>query len=101
MFTSNTRFVPGLGTASELVQAAFKLTPKKPVSQTIFDVGGKLVVVRLKNRERPDPKKFAEEQSKIEEGLLFMRRRKFMQSYLGYLMEKASVTYNDQVYGQS
>jgi peptidyl-prolyl cis-trans isomerase D len=48
-------FVPGLGPAPEVLVAAFALSPERPTSERIFEVGDRLVLVQQVERKSPAP----------------------------------------------
>jgi parvulin-like peptidyl-prolyl isomerase len=53
-------FVPGLGPAPEVVAVAFTLEPGQS-SARIFEVGEKLALVQLLERQQPDPEEVAKQ----------------------------------------
>jgi peptidyl-prolyl cis-trans isomerase D len=67
-------FVPGIGQAPEVAAAAFSLTPEKPSSDRIFDVGGKRVLIELLERRGPTAEEMAAELAAERERLLETRR---------------------------
>jgi peptidyl-prolyl cis-trans isomerase D len=48
-------FIVGLGASSDLLAMAFALTPEKPTSPEIFEVGSKLALIQLLDRTEPEP----------------------------------------------
>jgi peptidyl-prolyl cis-trans isomerase D len=53
-------FVPGLGAAPEVLDAAFALTQVQPSSDRIFQVGEKLVLIQLLERKTPSEEEITE-----------------------------------------
>jgi peptidyl-prolyl cis-trans isomerase D len=48
-------FLPRLGTAPKLAEAAFTLSKEKPAVDKVYEIEGKFVVAALKERQEPDP----------------------------------------------
>jgi peptidyl-prolyl cis-trans isomerase D len=48
-------FVPGLGPAPEVLAAAFALSPSRPSSERVFEVGDRLVLIQQVERKIPQP----------------------------------------------
>jgi peptidyl-prolyl cis-trans isomerase D len=66
--------VPGLGAAPEVMTLAFALTPEKPSSERVFEVGPKRVLIELLERRGPTPEEMAKDLAPAREGLLEARR---------------------------
>lgn len=93
-FAKNARYVPRVGVSPELAEAAFALTDEAPVADQIFEVSNRFFVVRLKERERPDPAKFEEEKESLKQSLLRARQNAALDQFLEELRAKAKVETN-------
>lgn len=100
LFTQTTRYLPNIGNATSLIQAAFKLDSKKRVYDEVVQLNGKYYALSLDKREKPSSKAFNEEKEKLEKTLLSQKQRQFMQDYLAYLNNEAKIIYNDSLVGQ-
>ena len=97
-FAKNARYVPKVGVAPDIVKAAFDLTAEAPVAPQVFEVQNRLYVVKLKEREKPDPARLADERESIEQGLVGQRRAKVVEEFTGALREKARVEKNEELF---
>jgi len=66
--------IPGLGSAPEVMTLAFALTPEKPSSDRVFEVGPKRVLIELLERRGPTPEEMTKELVPAREELLEARR---------------------------
>lgn len=98
-FRQDSRFIPEVGQSPNMIRAAFALSLEHPVSDTIFEIDNAYFLIKLKDKEVPDMKKFAEEQASIKSSLLMMRKKQLMENYVAYLKKKASIKYNEQLVG--
>jgi peptidyl-prolyl cis-trans isomerase D len=88
-------YVPGLGTAQELLAAAFALEPGRS-SDRIFEVGEKLVLVQVLERREPEA---AEVDPVVEAERLGLRQRKLdaqLESWLA--SRRAELAESDQLF---
>jgi SurA N-terminal domain len=98
-FRQDSRFIPEVGQNQDMIFAAFSLSKENPVSNQVFQIDSAYFLIKLKDKEVPDMKKFAEEQKSIKETLLMMRKKQLMENYVLYLKKKASIKYNEQLIG--
>jgi peptidyl-prolyl cis-trans isomerase D len=87
-------FVPKMGPAPELAQAAFGLTTEHPVAGKVFEQGGAFYVIELKNREKPNDADFTKGQDELRQGLLQRRENELLTAYLKELREESKVEEN-------
>jgi hypothetical protein len=90
-FTQDARVVPKVGVAPDLVKVAFALTTEAPVHPEVVEVNGRLFVVRLKAREKPDESKLAADRTSIENMLLAGRRHEIVDAMVDALKAKATI----------
>lgn len=96
-FSKNSRYVPRVGVSEELVKTAFELTKEAPVADRVFEVSGRFYLVKLNDRESPDPEKFDQEKESLENSLLRSRQGELLDSFTKDLREKARVEKNAKV----
>ena len=87
-------FVPKMGPAPELAQAAFTLTAEHPLPSKVFEQGGAFYVIELKNRELPKDADFAKGSDELRQGLLQRRQNELLTAYLKELREENKVEEN-------
>lgn len=100
-FAKNARYVPRVGVSPELAEAAFALSEEQPVADRIFEVSNRFFVVRLKERERPDPTKFETEKETLKQSLLRARQAAALDKFLEELRAEADVEKNQVLVGYS
>lgn len=86
--------LPRIGTAPEMQREAFALARTGQVAPRLFRVQDSLYVMSLKDRERPDLGKFAEERELLAEEARDAKRRRVLSAYLTYLRSQAKVEIN-------
>lgn len=75
-------FVVGLGASKDLMAMAFALTPEQPSSPRIFEVGSRLVLIQLLERQQPDEAALAAALEGERERLAASKRNAFVQSWI-------------------
>lgn len=100
LFTPSDVYLPKLGSAENVVNAAFNLSKKDQVVDQVMEVAGKFVVAQLAERKKPDTKAFEKEKSKLADNMLQRRKSQFTMEYLRYLRAQATVVYNEQLFGE-
>jgi len=75
-------FVPGLGPAPEVLAAAFALSRSRPSSERIFEVGDRLVLVQLVERNSPKPEELEADLAQERERLRRARIAQAAQSWV-------------------
>lgn len=96
-FAKNARYVPRIGVSQEIVEAAFQLSEESPVADKVFEVSNRYYVLKLKDRETPDPEKFEQEREALEASLLRTRRRHVVEQFLNALRDRADVQKNHKL----
>lgn len=87
-------FVPKLGPAPEIAQAAFSLTPEHKVAGKVFEQQGAFYVVELKSREQPNDADFAKQAEELRAGLLQRRQNELLTAFLKELRDAGKVEEN-------
>lgn len=88
--------IPNLGSAPELKEAAFQLTPEKPVAPAVYNVTGSSVVAVLKERIPADEEKFQTEKENLIKQAEERRKGQVMEQFLNYLKAHAAIQINDE-----
>ncbi len=96
-FNQGARYVPRVGISQEVVATAFGLTEDNPIVGEPQEVAGRIYVFKLKERERPDESKFADEKETLEQDLLSLRTPVVVQSFVDQLKESAKIEENPNV----
>jgi peptidyl-prolyl cis-trans isomerase D len=98
-FDRKSRYIPRVGISDELAKEAFALSEDNPLAGKVYDVSKRLFVVKLKERERPDPEKFEASKSAIENELLNARRQQVVDQFVKELKTTAEIVKNQKVLG--
>ncbi len=98
-FKKDSGFIPEVGQNHEMALAAFSLSKENPIGSSVIEGDKAYFLIKLKDREEPDMKKFAEEQDSIKSTLLMMRKKQLMENYVSHLKKQASIKYNEQIAG--
>jgi peptidyl-prolyl cis-trans isomerase D len=85
-------FVPGVGSAPELLATAFALTTEQPTAKRVFDVGEKKVLIELLERRTPSAEELAAElpaeRGRLREALRAEARNAWLQAARRRLLEE-------------
>uniref|UniRef100_A0A831UEU6 Periplasmic chaperone PpiD n=1 Tax=Geobacter metallireducens TaxID=28232 RepID=A0A831UEU6_GEOME len=92
--------VPVIGTAPELMEAAFALTAKAPAPQTPVKVGSRWVALRLKERTELNAAAFPAEKERIKQELLPAKQEEELRKWLKELRAKAKIEINPAIKDQ-
>jgi len=84
--------IPGIGFERDILEAAFLLTPPKPVPDAVIKGKQGYYVIHLKERQQADPKEFEDRKAEIMSGLLLQKRQRAVEELLGWLREKSETT---------
>ncbi|MCZ6464487.1 MAG: SurA N-terminal domain-containing protein [Proteobacteria bacterium] len=77
-------FIPGLGSAPEVLSTAFALTPERPSSPRIFEAGTRLVLVQLLDRNTPEQEVLRQAAEAQKQRLLEEKRNGLLQSWIDH-----------------
>ena len=102
LFARSARVIPRVGVAPDVIELAFStLTSEKPLHEGVLEVNGRLFVVRLKSREKPDLEKFNAEKGALEQTLLSGRRAAIVETFAKGLQEQARIERNPKLLSSS
>ncbi len=94
-FGRSAPYVYKIGRADKISEEAFKLTKDNSVPADVIEANGDFFAIRLKSREEADLAQFTTQKESIKNGLIYPRRRAFMQQYISELKTSAKITYNE------
>ena len=86
--------IPKIGTAPEIMDAAFNLTAAAPVAKTPFQVGDRWYAIKLKERTELNKESFAQEKEQIKQSLLPKKQQEALDAWLKDLKAKAKIEIN-------
>ena len=80
-----------------MMMAAFGLRPEAPFAKEVFEVGGKIYLIKLKTKEEVPPQGFLDKKSKIEKGYLYEKTNKYLEDWLKNGRLQANIVFNQRV----
>lgn len=86
-------YLPNIGTAPALKEAAFALTAESPVAPAVYDVDGDVVLAMLAERVPPDDSRFDGEKAQIAERLRGQAAAAAVRTFVDQLRARASIEY--------
>lgn len=92
-------YLPNIGTAPALKEAAFALTPENPVAPAVYDVNGDAIIAVLAERLPADESRFESEKASIEERLRSQAAAAAVRTFIDQLKAKAEIEYGMGVTG--
>lgn len=94
-FTRAGSFIPKIGMAADLKQAAFELNNEKPLAPAVYDIEGTYVVAALQERIPAPDTQFEEQKSNLMTQAENQRRNQVLEEFLNYLKARATVELNE------
>jgi peptidyl-prolyl cis-trans isomerase D len=86
-------YVPNLGNAQELKDAAFRLTPEAPVAPGVYDAGGDSIIAVFALKVPADEARFDTEKAALKERLQQRAEANAVEHFLDELKTKARIEY--------
>lgn len=86
-------YVPNIGTAQDLKDAAFRLTPEAPVAPGVYDANGDAVVAVLAAKIPADESRFESGKATLRERLQQRAEASAVQRFVEQLKDKALIQY--------
>ena len=86
--------VPEIGSAPDLMEAAFKLTAAAPVANKPFKVGNRWYAIRLEQRIEAPKAEFDKTKQQIKQKLLPKKQEEALAAWTKGLREKAKIEIN-------
>ncbi len=90
-FTRQTTYLPKIGIAPDLKNAAFQLTSDNPVAPAVYAVSGSSVVAVLKERIPADEEKFKTDKATLLQQAEEHRKAQVMEEFTNYLKARANI----------
>ncbi|MGD8758052.1 MAG: peptidylprolyl isomerase, partial [Deltaproteobacteria bacterium] len=84
--------IPGIGPEQEVMNVAFSLNPSDPLPGAVIKGRQGYYVIRLKDRQEGDPKAFEAKKSETKSSMIFQKRQKLMEEWLGQLRHEGEIT---------
>jgi peptidyl-prolyl cis-trans isomerase D len=84
--------LPEIGSDSQFIKAAFELTPANDASAEPLKGSSGYYLLRLKNRQAPDPEGLAAEQEQIESMLLQQKQRRVIMDWIEARKNDSQIT---------
>ena len=97
LFTRTNNNIPKIGISPEMMVAAFSLRPEAPFAKEIFEVGGKIYLIKLKTKEEVPPQEFLAKKNKIEKKYLYEKMNNYLEDWLKNGRLQANVVFNQRV----
>jgi peptidyl-prolyl cis-trans isomerase D len=97
LFSRTTNNIPKIGISPEMMVAAFGLRPEVPFAKEVFEVGGKIYLIKLKNREEVPPEEFLDKRGKEEKKYLYEKTNKYLEDWLKNGRLQANIVFNQRV----
>lgn len=96
-FNRSAGYIFKIGRADKVNETAFKLTTDNNVPAEVIEANGEFFAIRLKSRQEADLAQYESQKESIKNGLIFPRRRAFMQQYLSHMKTNSKITYNNSL----
>ena len=84
-------YLPNLGNAQDLKDAAFRLTPEAPVAPAVYDVGGDAVLVMLASKVPADENRFESEKAALRDRIAQRAEATAVRHFIDQLKAKADI----------
>jgi len=97
LFTRTNNNIPKIGISPEMMAAAFSLSPEAPFAKEVFEVGGKIYLIKLKAKEEVSPEEFLDKKSKTEKRYLYEKRNEYLEDWLKDGRLRANIVFNQKV----
>jgi len=90
-FSAGGGFFPGVGQADPLLDAAFTLTPKNPVSKKLVDYQDSVYYLKLRSVERPKEADYTKNQEVVEKSVSTSLQGELLNQWIAGLQKAATV----------
>ena len=89
--------IPKIGTAPEIMEAAFNLSVAAPVAKTAFKVGERWYVMKLKERTEMNKEEFPKQKEQIKQAMLPQKQQDVLTQWMKDLKSKVKIEINPTV----
>jgi peptidyl-prolyl cis-trans isomerase D len=90
-FSRRGEFIPEIGQARALKEAAFTLSEKKPYPDKVFDTDKGVLIIRLKSRQVPGEEEFKKQKDRLQKQLAQMKKEELFNQFLESLKAKLEI----------
>ncbi len=90
-FTRRGDFIPEIGQARLLKEAAFTLSEKNPYPDNVFETDKGQLLIRLKARQKPGDEEFLKQKERLQKQLVQMKKEELFNQFLEGLKAKAEI----------
>ena len=90
-FTRRGDFIPEIGPARLLKEAAFTLSEKNPYPDKVFETDKGQLLIRLKARQKPGEEEFLKQKERLQKQLVQMKKEELFNQFLEGLKAKAEI----------
>jgi peptidyl-prolyl cis-trans isomerase D len=91
-FTRQGDFIPELGKAPALKEAAFALSDKKAYPDKVLETDKGIVVIKFKERQVPGQEEFQKQKERLEKQVVQMKKEDLFNQFLERLKAKVEIT---------
>ncbi|MBS0012866.1 MAG: SurA N-terminal domain-containing protein [Desulfobacterales bacterium] len=92
--------VPDIGNSRPVSAAAFSLSPKNPVSESVIKEGGRFFVLHLRGQKVPDEKDFESQQKTAAAQLREQKREQTLNKWIAALRQNSDIEVSDRFSGE-
>ncbi|MGD0845891.1 MAG: peptidyl-prolyl cis-trans isomerase, partial [Geobacteraceae bacterium] len=86
--------IPRIGVAPEVMEAAFNLTVAAPLAKTLYKIGDRWYLIKLKNRMEMNREDFPKQKEQIKQSLLPQKQQEALALWMKELKSKAKIEIN-------
>jgi peptidyl-prolyl cis-trans isomerase D len=97
LFTRTNNNIPKIGISPEMMVTAFSLRTEAPFAKEVFEVGGKIYLIKLKTREEAPAQGFLDKKSKEEKRYFYEKMNKYLEAWLKNGRLQATIVFNQRV----
>jgi len=90
-FSAGSGFIPGIGQADPLMDAAFALTMKNPVAKNLVDYQDNSYYLKLRSVEKPKEADFGKNREVVEKSVITSLQGELMNQWIAGLQKNATV----------
>jgi peptidyl-prolyl cis-trans isomerase D len=91
-FSRRGEFIPEIGAARDLKEAAFTISEKKPYPDKVFDTEKGVLIIRFKARQKPGEEEFKKQKERLQKQLAQMKKEELFNQFLESLKAKIEIT---------
>lgn len=97
MFNAIDGYIPKIGRADEILQAAFSNSAPIQKGPQIFEAQGSFIVAAIKEHKSADPAKYSAERDSQEKSIRARKMQAFMPAWMQYVQKNHSIKLNNKL----